>query len=109
MPSFAASELTQALSEVPWGIRTHRMLPSDTAEEARAEVDLLEGYTAVVSCREGGWSVVDAEGDCPKPRSVFETLDDLLLAISPAFDAKRIEKLFEKLNAVAEQQREEDD
>ncbi|GAA5822674.1 hypothetical protein JCM11251_004337 [Rhodosporidiobolus azoricus] len=109
MVSFAASELQQALSEVPWGLRSHRILHSDAAGEARAEVDLLEtGQTAVVLCREGGWSVVEAKGGCPNPDTVFETLDDLLLAVSPTFEAKRMEKLFEKLNAVAEQQQQDD-
>ncbi|BGP29891.1 26S proteasome regulatory subunit 7 [Rhodotorula toruloides] len=61
MPSaFAASELKQALSEIPWGMRAHRLLPDDPATPgaARAEVDLLEeGQSVTVSCSEGGWRI----------------------------------------------------
>lgn len=33
----------------------------------------------------------------------FETLDDLLLVVSPEFEKKRMEKLFEKLSRVDEE------
>lgn len=138
MPSaFAAAELRQALSEIPWGMRTHRSLPDDPAapDAARAEVDLLEeGERVTVSCSDGGWRIVGSEGRCSKVRSgshvhrsqlsdgssprspppvpprlrsthqtntVFDTLDDLMLAVSPAFEAKRMERLMERLAEVA--------
>ncbi|GAA6029399.1 hypothetical protein JCM8097_003659 [Rhodosporidiobolus ruineniae] len=110
MSSFVESELTQALSEVPWGLRSSRLLPSTSSDEARAEVDLLEeGQSAVVSCRTGGWTVAAASGGCPKPSTVFDTLDDLLLAISPLFEEQRMHKLFEKLARVAQQQQDEEE
>ncbi|BGP05861.1 26S proteasome regulatory subunit 7 [Rhodotorula toruloides] len=106
MPSaFAASELKQALSEIPWGMRTYRLLPDDPAEPdaARAEVDLLEeGQSVTVSCSDGGWRIVGSKGRCRKNNAVFDTLDDLMLAVSPAFEAKRMEKLMEKLAEVAD-------
>ncbi|GAA5874212.1 hypothetical protein JCM8547_007792 [Rhodosporidiobolus lusitaniae] len=108
--SFAASELKLALSEIPWGIRAYRLVPPASTSEARAEVELLEeGQACVVACQGAGWVVVEAQGGCAKPSSVFDTLDDLLLAVSPLFEAKRMEKLFEKLTAVAEQQKADDD
>ncbi|BGP13701.1 hypothetical protein JCM10213_007088 [Rhodosporidiobolus nylandii] len=103
--SFAAQELSLALAEIPWGMRASRLLPATPANEARAEVELLEeGQLAVVACTGKGWIVADTDGGCLKPSTVFDTLDDLMLAVSPAFEAKRMEKLFEKLAAVAEQQ-----
>lgn len=139
MPSaFAASELKQALSEIPWGMRAHRLLPDDPAvpDAARAEVDLLEeGQSVTVSCSDGGWRIVGSKGRCRKVRlgptdakaamltillldlphlpvlnfahlaqnnAVFDTLDDLMLAVSPAFKGKRMEKLMEKLAEVAD-------
>ncbi|GAA6047656.1 hypothetical protein JCM3770_001611 [Rhodotorula araucariae] len=106
MPSaFAAAELEQALSEVPWGIRTHRILQDHAAppNEARAEVDLLEeGRTVTVACSEGGWTIVASTGRCCKPGRAYDTLDDILLAVSPAFEAMRMSKLMEKLAGVAE-------
>ncbi|EGU12492.1 hypothetical protein RTG_01528 [Rhodotorula toruloides ATCC 204091] len=106
MPSaFAASELKQALSEIPWGMRAHRLLPDDPAvpDAARAEVDLLEeGQSVTVSCSDGGWRIVGSKGRCRKNNAVFDTLDDLMLAVSPAFKGKRMEKLMEKLAEVAD-------
>ncbi|BGP45867.1 26S proteasome regulatory subunit 7 [Rhodotorula kratochvilovae] len=107
MPSaFAAAELKQALSEVPWGIRSHRTLPDDAAapDEARAEVDLLEeGNAVTVACSGGGWTILSSRGRCCKPGRAFDTLDDILLAVSPAFEAMRMHKLMEKLAGVAEE------
>ncbi|GAA5922591.1 hypothetical protein JCM3775_005784 [Rhodotorula graminis] len=108
MPStFAAGELEQALSEIPWGIRTHQLLPDDpsTPSAARAEIALLDDDESAVSvaCAESGWAIVGSRGRCMKPGRSFDTLDDLLLAISPAFETARINKLMEKLAGVAQE------
>ncbi|GAA6006309.1 hypothetical protein JCM10207_000600 [Rhodosporidiobolus poonsookiae] len=104
MASFAQSELSSALAEVPWGYRSSALLPAASSGEARAKVELLEdGQSLVVSCREGGWSVVETSGGCPQPSSIFETLDDLFLAVSPLFASTRMHKLLEKLTAVADE------
>ncbi|GJN88686.1 hypothetical protein Rhopal_001652-T1 [Rhodotorula paludigena] len=105
MPSaFAASELQQALSEVPWGMQSYRTLPDDPAApgQARAEIDLLEdGQGVTVACSEAGWDIVGSKGRCRKPGRSYDTLDDLLLAVSPAFEAMRMQKLMERLAGVA--------
>jgi len=73
MPSaFAAAELEQALSEIPWGKRTHHLLPDDpsTPGAARAEVGLLDDDHAAVTvaCSESGWAIVGSTGRCIKVR-----------------------------------------
>ena len=70
--AFAAAELEQALSEIPWGKRTHHLLPDDpsTPGAARAEVGLLDDDHAAVTvaCSESGWAIVGSTGRCIKVR-----------------------------------------
>ncbi|GAA5891060.1 hypothetical protein JCM8208_003150 [Rhodotorula glutinis] len=108
MPSpFAAAELEQALSEISWGIRTHQLLPDEPATPgaALAEIGLLDGdeSAVTVACSKSGWRIMASRGRCIKPGRSFDTLDDLLLAISPAFEAARMNKLMEKLAGVAQE------
>ncbi|GAA5910167.1 uncharacterized protein JCM6883_001099 [Sporobolomyces salmoneus] len=111
--SFAQAELRQALSEVEtWGIKSARIVDEGTSEKASAKLVLREGDEVVVECSESGWVIVrspvaevrysEADLIC-RP---FDTLDDLLLAVSPEFEQKRMEKLFERLSKVAEERRE---
>lgn len=89
MPSaFAAAELKQALSEVPWGMRSYQLLPDDssTPGAARADIDLLEeGRGVTVACTEGGWAITGSRGRCckvsslhPPPRQAPVPLNPLL-------------------------------
>ncbi|GAA5991808.1 hypothetical protein JCM5350_003203 [Sporobolomyces pararoseus] len=112
--SFSHSELRQALSEIgSWGIESARILDQHSAEgdKATAQLTLLEGLEVTVECSESGWRLNKSE---PLVKSLeadlfdrnFDTLDDLLLAVSPRFEQKRMEKLFEKLSDVANERRE---
>ncbi|GAA5951816.1 hypothetical protein JCM3765_003125 [Sporobolomyces pararoseus] len=108
--SFAQSELRQALSEIDsWGIKSVQIL--DQHYIATAQLILLEGTEVIVECSESGWrfnnsqtSVQSIEADLLERK--YDTLDDLLLAVSPQFEQKRMEKLFEKLSKVANERRE---
>ncbi|GAA5881141.1 hypothetical protein JCM1840_001619 [Sporobolomyces johnsonii] len=108
--SFAQSELSQALSEIPWGIRAARLRSAQFCPpgEAQAEVDLLEGGTTLVACSQQHWRVVEEQGMQSFSPDVlsrsFDTLDDILLAISPLFEQKRMEVLMSKLGALVERQ-----
>ncbi|GAA5887788.1 hypothetical protein JCM16303_002331 [Sporobolomyces ruberrimus] len=106
--SFSQSELDQALSEVdPWGFTSSRIVQHPT--KAIVDLVLLERNQVRIECTESGWRLLT----CPEyeqslidsttyDRS-FETLDDLLLVVSPEFEKKRMEKLFEKLSRVDEE------
>ncbi|CEQ39870.1 SPOSA6832_01439 [Sporobolomyces salmonicolor] len=106
--AFAQAELSQALSEIPWGVRAARIRPAESCPpgEARAEVDLLEGATTLVVCSEQHWRVAEERGMQSFSPDVlsraFDTLDDILLAISPLFEQKRMEMLMSKLGALAD-------
>ncbi|GAA5830261.1 hypothetical protein JCM3766R1_002845 [Sporobolomyces carnicolor] len=109
--SFAQSEVRQALSEIDtWGFESAQTLETSTAEGddgAKARLVLLEGNTVDVRCSEAGWTLSQSESlTCSLEPELydrkFDTLDDLLLAVSPRFEEKRMEKLFEKLSQLAE-------
>ncbi|KAK4058645.1 26S proteasome regulatory subunit 7 [Microbotryomycetes sp. JL221] len=120
---FSKDELEQALSEVgPWGLSSYRILPKHMCasdSEARAQLELLDGQRegfepdkAVISVSERGWQVclrshLPTEPD-DKDDTTFETLDDLLLFLSPAFRNKRDTMLFDKLASLQQQQQQQD-
>ncbi|SCV69122.1 BQ2448_2142 [Microbotryum intermedium] len=121
--SFSTTELPQSLDEIQAysGIQAYTILPPhfcSSPTESRAEIKLLEkGDTAVVSCSEKGWaialrSVVDWKRLPPdsaaKDNETFETLENLLAYLSPAFEAKRMQVLADKLSAVSVERGEED-
>ncbi|BGP53836.1 hypothetical protein JCM8202_005611 [Rhodotorula sphaerocarpa] len=106
--SFAASELRQALSEIPWGYRSHALLPADRARpgEALVEIRLLEdGELVVAGCSDKGWTLIQHTTAHTQrhPDQPFDTLDDLMLVVSPRFEQVRMEKLLEKLASVQDQ------
>jgi hypothetical protein len=127
--SFAESELGRALSEISsWGLESFRIL--DQTSPPTADLNLLEGRQITVSCSEAGWKVLDQVGCTSLPLSLsrvdpqritdstqansieeprepksFPTLDDLLLSVSPDFERKRMERLFERLDRVKEERR----
>ncbi|GAA5886146.1 hypothetical protein JCM3774_002996 [Rhodotorula dairenensis] len=105
MPTeFASSELQQALAEIPWGYRGYTLLPDPpAAAAAAAEIRLLDpgDHTATASCTTRGWTLLHCTRDIQQPDQPFDTLDDLMLAVSPAFEKLRIEKLLERLADVA--------
>jgi hypothetical protein len=134
--SFALSELRQSLSEIDsWGIESFQILDSDqrqqlSSDKATAGIVLLEGSKVSIECSESGWKVLKSNQvsnlsfawirtpsinpfllslqafDSGLLESNHDTLDDLLLAVSPKFEQKRMEKLFEKLSEVANERSE---
>ncbi|GAA5972571.1 hypothetical protein JCM8115_000270 [Rhodotorula mucilaginosa] len=107
MPTeFASSELQQALSEIPWGYRSYTLLPDAPTNpgDARVEIRLLDGDCDMVTatCGDRGWTLVHWSTGATLPEHPFDTLDDLMLAVSPAFERLRIEKLLESLANAAD-------
>ncbi|GAA6061845.1 hypothetical protein JCM10212_000762 [Sporobolomyces blumeae] len=107
--SFAESELRTALAEVPWGVSSAEIRPPLPDGTATALVELLEGNKVLVGCSERGWCLLPGPGvrpsDAALDRRPFETLDDLLVAVSPAFESNRIQRLLSKLDDVAAESR----
>ncbi|SCZ97659.1 BZ3500_MvSof-1268-A1-R1_Chr4-3g07344 [Microbotryum saponariae] len=122
MSSFSSTELLSSLSEIQSysGIQSYTVLPAhfcSSANESRAEIKLLEkGDTALIVCSDKGWgialrSVVDWKRLPPdsaaKDTETFETLENLLAYLSPAFEARRMQVLSDKLSAVRMERGEE--
>ncbi|CAD6565028.1 MAG: hypothetical protein CYPHOPRED_005030 [Cyphobasidiales sp. Tagirdzhanova-0007] len=109
--SFFRDELGRALSECGFGILAWILDASvdDIAEEpaqatATATVTLLsdeaeQGPEIGVKLTIKGYCVY--RGDLELPRISFETLDDMLCAVSPVFQRRRTKLLYEKLEDVA--------
>ncbi|GAA5831639.1 hypothetical protein JCM5353_000988 [Sporobolomyces roseus] len=109
--SFAHTELEQALSEIPWGYKQSSIHPPSKSKHnnrnAIVDLQLLCDRTVEIECSEAGWKVLrDPQGQIPSESAAYEawwdTLDNLLIQISPEFERKRMEKLLEKLNQHAE-------
>ncbi|KAM0792459.1 hypothetical protein ACM66B_005134 [Microbotryomycetes sp. NB124-2] len=116
-----------------WGLSSYSILPRTMCasdSEARAQIELLDGVDssasatatasqcslerdkAVISVSEQGWQVclrsVSNVSNLPpdsadKDNQTFQTLDDLLMYLSPAFKRNRDELLMSKLAGLAEQ------
>ncbi|KAI0257249.1 hypothetical protein BJV78DRAFT_1161218 [Lactifluus subvellereus] len=82
---FYRHELAQALNEQSFGI-SRSEITHFAENEAEATIALVEGQTINV--------VLTQEG-------LYETLDDLLSSTSPAYAARRMEALMERLEGLA--------
>ncbi|KIO23247.1 hypothetical protein M407DRAFT_78292 [Tulasnella calospora MUT 4182] len=94
-----SAELRQALREQSFGIQTYEVI-SDPFEYAI--ITLLEGSSINVKVTTEGWEVNEASSLSSPQR--YETLDNLLRSNSPEYAEKESQKLYNKLNALFEQQ-----
>ncbi|GAA5932938.1 uncharacterized protein JCM15063_002246 [Sporobolomyces koalae] len=99
MTDFAHSELVRAIAEVQgWGIHSVLHVPSKEEHDAdTAQLETLEHMKVTVECTLKGWILHEDE-----KHNHFETLDDLLSAVSPAFVMARWNRLSEKLETLKE-------
>ncbi|KAH9841806.1 uncharacterized protein C8Q71DRAFT_349098 [Rhodofomes roseus] len=97
---FPGGELENALKEHAFGLSRYEILHK-SPHEARARIALLEGKAVNVMLTTSGYSIVC---DVESPARTFESLDDLLLSVSPRFEEARQQALLAKLQLLAEQQ-----
>ncbi|KAF8506817.1 hypothetical protein F5888DRAFT_1645557 [Russula emetica] len=94
---FYQRELAQALNEQTFGISRSEIIHCNE-NEAEATITLLEGNNINVVLSSAGYKVLN--------QGVFyETLDDLLSSMSPAYAAKRVETLVGRLEGLVDKGR----
>ncbi|KAI0068057.1 hypothetical protein BV25DRAFT_1818426 [Artomyces pyxidatus] len=98
LANFYESELTRALDEQTFGITASQLVRS-TAHDATAIITLQEGEDIEVMLFSVGYKIMGRASSESKDASdvVYETIEDLLGAVSPLYAAKRMESLMEKL------------
>lgn len=108
IPSFFEEELKKALREQTYGVDSSRLL-SSTALDATAEITIIEGATIKVMLFTSGFQLSKYTGDHSVSGGsalvgmIFETLEELLLAVSPLYAAKQGEELVAKLEQLSNQ------
>ena len=114
---FPGGELTHALQEHSFGVSQFE-ITSVSAHEASARIILLEQSSVTVVLTTSGYAVrmlyIDGYERGPLMRIVqinqgaglktFETLEDLLASISPAYVERRQQSLLAKLQVLAQNQ-----
>ncbi|CAG8603572.1 14852_t:CDS:2 [Acaulospora colombiana] len=106
--NFYKTELSNALRENAFGIKGYQLTPpsisaSDSVlahAQAIARVELLEGLAVFLRLTYVGYEIV-ADPDSQETQSpqmeISESLEELLRALSPAYDTKYSERLMQKL------------
>ncbi|KAL4063303.1 hypothetical protein V8B97DRAFT_1876926 [Scleroderma yunnanense] len=89
---FYYNELRRALSEQSFGIARFEVATPVTPLEATASVTMLEGPCASVTLTARGYHLNTGQ--------IFESIEDLLLSVSPKYAQKRSDVLFSKLQAL---------
>ncbi|KZT63784.1 hypothetical protein DAEQUDRAFT_741715 [Daedalea quercina L-15889] len=96
--AFPGGELLNALKEHSFGISHYGILRT-SPHEAKARVVLLEENVVTVLLTTDGYSIADGD-ECRG--GTFESLEDLLAAVSPRFVESRQQSLIAKLQLLAE-------
>ncbi|KAI6030954.1 hypothetical protein F5J12DRAFT_713244 [Pisolithus orientalis] len=96
MASFFYNELRRALSEQTFGIARYEVATPVSAYEATASVTVLEGSCVSVTLTGRGYHV----GIGLSNGQTFETIEDLLMSISPKYAQQRSDALFAKLRGL---------
>ncbi|KDQ20899.1 hypothetical protein BOTBODRAFT_26913 [Botryobasidium botryosum FD-172 SS1] len=104
-PRFFAEELERALVEQEFGIKKWSVIvPTDLPDAsnrkpfALGQIQLLEENVIQVHLSLRGYSCFESVSE--KAATTYETLDDLLGAISPMYAQRRVEELMKKLTAL---------
>lgn len=92
MASFFYNELRRALSEQTFGIARYEVATPVSAYEATASVTVLEGSCVSVTLTGRGYHLSNGQ--------TFETIEDLLMSISPKYAQQRSDALFAKLRGL---------
>ncbi|KAG8762776.1 hypothetical protein FRC20_008428 [Serendipita sp. 405] len=103
--NFYKTELSRALKENSFGLKGYQLLssgtPSDVLQSALARVELLDGLTVYLRLTYVGYEIIadPANQESQSPQmEISETLDELLRAVSPAFNSRYSERLMTRLN-----------
>ncbi|KAG2112222.1 uncharacterized protein F5147DRAFT_572555 [Suillus discolor] len=96
--SFYHTELSKALSEQAFGLARFDICRSSSPHEATASVTLLEGRTIRITLTARGYQVRTASTD---EDQIFESIEGLLQAVSPAYEGRRREALFSRLRSLS--------
>ncbi|KAF4577352.1 hypothetical protein EYR40_009289 [Pleurotus pulmonarius] len=94
--SFAADELSRALTEQSFGITSYRLETSASTLLASAVVTLLEGKTIRITLTSQGYHIENA-----KQGETYESLDQLLQAASPLYTQQAQAALISRLSRIA--------
>ncbi|PFH53986.1 hypothetical protein AMATHDRAFT_186670 [Amanita thiersii Skay4041] len=81
-PSFFATELQQALLENSPGIRSFTITATSSVH-CSASVILLEGQRVDITLRFNGYSLDNSERHSQRAQTTYETVEGLLMDISP--------------------------
>ncbi|KAI0669263.1 hypothetical protein C8Q78DRAFT_1042559 [Trametes maxima] len=103
--AFVREELERALAEQSFGISGFEVTSSSPLKAA-ARVDLLEGDSVLISLTSRGFQLhspseapMDPDHDS---EAVFETIEQLLQTVSPAYESAKRNALLARLESLAE-------
>ncbi|TFK27736.1 hypothetical protein FA15DRAFT_666206 [Coprinopsis marcescibilis] len=109
--SFYHDELERALGEQCFGIHSYKVLNTSSPRQSSAAVITLEGQRLNVILTGQGYSVESKRSDGTDPTStvtsnpprpqIYETIECLLLDISPLYASRRQEHLFLALQSLS--------
>ncbi|KAG2010213.1 hypothetical protein CC2G_013052 [Coprinopsis cinerea AmutBmut pab1-1] len=101
--SFYHDELERALAEQRFGVHSYRIL-SSSPRQSSAFVTTLEGHKLNVALTAQGYTVESKRSDGTEstvPPRTYETIEDLLQAISPSYSIRRQERLISALQNIS--------
>ncbi|KAG6332812.1 hypothetical protein ID866_6276 [Astraeus odoratus] len=90
--NFFYNELQRALSEQSFGIARYEVAKPISPHEATASVTMLEGPCVSITLNARGYHVNSDQ--------IFESIEDLLMSLSPKYTQKKSDALFAKLQGL---------
>ncbi|CCM04123.1 uncharacterized protein FIBRA_06284 [Fibroporia radiculosa] len=102
---FPAQELTDALKEHSFGLHGFELMSKDPYE-AVSRVDLLEGSSVMISLSARGYKLESGSEERSNSASMdmhtlYESVEYVLMSVSPLYVAARQSILFAKLEALS--------
>ncbi|ORX77947.1 hypothetical protein K493DRAFT_296598 [Basidiobolus meristosporus CBS 931.73] len=109
--TFLEEELLDATKNYTYGLAAEGTVVSKTGESAVMKFELLEKVELLIELSDRGFTIAAVRSleDSPEGSDVemkatvgttFETMDSLLLTVSPAFGRRHSEELFRKLSVL---------
>ncbi|KZP33438.1 hypothetical protein FIBSPDRAFT_1036007 [Athelia psychrophila] len=99
MSSFFTAELDRSLREQSFGIAGFEPMRPSGSLEASAHVTLLEGEAITISLTSRGYQLV--KNQRTQAGKVYEAIEALLQSVSGAYECKRRDTLFAKLEKLS--------
>jgi len=99
MSSFFTAELERSLREQSFGIAGFEPMRPSGSLEASAHVTLLEGEAITISLTSRGYQLV--KNHRTQAGKVYEAIESLLQSVSGAYERKRRDTLFAKLEKLS--------